>query len=56
MQYYDMKEKVAVMQVRLTPALRKDFKMICYKKALNASEVLRRLMEEWVNKHKEDSE
>ena len=45
-------ENNATWQIRLPKSLRDDFRQICEDKALNSSEIMRRLLVEWVDANK----
>lgn len=45
-------ENNATWQIRLPKSLRDDFRQICDEKALNSSEIMRRLISEWVDKNR----
>jgi len=46
-------KKSAVWQIRLSSELKDEFFSICDEKALNTSEVVRRLMARWIKEQKE---
>jgi hypothetical protein len=48
MQYYNAKDKDAIMQIRLPISLREDFKRLCQQHNIVASAVVRQLIIDWI--------